>query len=69
MDIIKRDTILTFGKYKGKKICDLIYHDPGYIIWMSKNAFNVEKDLVNETCKYSDFISSGFEDEPQEWHW
>jgi hypothetical protein len=30
--------VLTFGQYKGTRVCDLLITDPGYLIWADKHV-------------------------------
>ncbi len=34
---LKKETVLTFGKYKGKCVDELLEKDPSYLEWMVKN--------------------------------
>lgn len=49
--VLHRNTILTFGKYKGVQVGDVVPRDPGYIRWLVESgAFEmgrqVEKDVI-----------------------
>jgi len=37
MELTKR-TVLSFGKYKGRSIDDILENDPSYLRWMLKNV-------------------------------
>lgn len=44
-DTIDREYILTFGKYKGSKLGDLLSENPSYLIWLHHNT---KLHLTNE---------------------
>jgi hypothetical protein len=50
--MLKLDTILTFGKHKGKKIEDIIKNNKDYILWLFENTdylFDVEIHNIIKT--------------------
>ncbi len=51
--IIDLDKELSFGKYFGRKVKDIIKEDPEYIKWMISNrkSFLVGKDVLDEIEK------------------
>lgn len=36
--ISDRETVLTFGKYKGESIADILATDPQYLVWLHDNS-------------------------------
>lgn len=40
------ESVIPFGKHKGKKLCQIIQFNPGYIIWLRKNTSYVISDDV-----------------------
>lgn len=58
MLVIDEFTVITFGKYKGKRIKDVIWEDPGYLHGMhmrynspsnvSKNKLRFDSRLLNQ---------------------
>ena len=51
------DSILTFGKYKGEKLADVMDDDPGYIVWLSENTDLVFEAGIVEACQEA--VTSG----------
>ena len=47
---------LTFGKYKGKTILQVIKEKPAYIVWCVRNIknFNIDNTLAKELCRQYD---------------
>ncbi len=45
------DSKMTFGKYKGKKIIDIVNEDPGYLAWVVMNVPNVKLNTVLQTLE------------------
>lgn len=44
------DTILDFGKHRGKTVEDVLADDPGWLLWALENAERFEVDvLVHDT--------------------
>lgn len=42
------DDVLTFGKYRGKTVAEVIGLNPGYILWLHDEAgFVVDGDIVD----------------------
>lgn len=39
--ILYKQTVLTFGKHKGKTIADVIACDPSYVVWLHDVCANV----------------------------
>ncbi len=48
MTIFKLDSNLTFGKYKGKTIQDVINDDPDYIAWAADTIewFDLDEEAI-----------------------
>lgn len=48
---------LTFGKYKGKTIQDILYDDPQYLVWLHQNTeHKLQSKTYNEAqLKIYDF--------------
>ena len=48
--ISDRNHVLTFGKYKGESIADLLETNPQYLIWLHENSdyFELSSDLFDE---------------------
>lgn len=47
MKTIFHDTILNFGKYKGKGTLDVLAEDPGYFLWLSESGtYNLDDDVM-----------------------
>lgn len=48
--ISDRNAILTFGKYKGESIADLMEVNPQYLIWLHENSdfFELDASLFEE---------------------
>lgn len=42
------ETILTFGKYEGKQVEDLLDDDPGYLFWLAENTPTIFNDEAYE---------------------
>lgn len=44
------DTVLTFGKYKGESIADIIECDPQYLVWLHNNSefFELSSSILDE---------------------
>ena len=44
------DSIIKFGKHKGKTICFILNEDPSYLVWASENikSFKLEQDILDE---------------------
>ena len=49
------DTILTFGKYRGRTVADIIEEDPAYLVWAHENVYwwHLE-DTLYDTLKEAD---------------
>lgn len=49
-EIVQYDTVIPFGKYKDRKVEDILIENPNYIIWANKNVktFNVSKETINK---------------------
>jgi hypothetical protein len=47
---LKKDYVLTFGKYKGKTLEFILHERPSYIIWLSENIANIkiDEDLLTD---------------------
>lgn len=44
--------VLSFGKYKGKTILQVLEKDPSYIIWLNDNKIlNIEEQIVEEAIE------------------
>ena len=37
-----KDLTLTFGKYKGRTLLEVVEFDPGYIIWLEDNVNTIQ---------------------------
>jgi hypothetical protein len=50
------DKVLTFGKFKGKTILQVIEENPAYIVWCIRNVknFTIDNNLSKELCKQYD---------------
>jgi hypothetical protein len=50
------DKVLTFGKFKGKTILQVIEENPAYIVWCIRNVknFTIDDNLSKELCKQYD---------------
>jgi hypothetical protein len=59
MKLIKKNSKLTFGKYKGLTVAEVIENDPSYILWLSRlKNYRVAKsvnDLAYAGTKASSF--------------
>lgn len=47
---LERASVISFGKYKGKTVQDVIEMNPGYLIWANENVsfFALSSPLLNE---------------------
>lgn len=52
--IIDRNTILTFGKYKGESIADILEVNPQYLCWLHETCdeFELDHKLLEEAETY-----------------
>jgi hypothetical protein len=43
-------TILPFGKYKGKAVEDILFFDPGWLVWAAENVkgFDLDEEIYEE---------------------
>lgn len=49
MKVYKMNSVLDFGKYKGKTIEQLLKEDKeNYLWWMYNSGFKLNKDIINE---------------------
>ena len=48
--ISDRETVLTFGKYKGESIADILEEDAQYLVWLHDNSdfFELDHILLDE---------------------
>lgn len=48
--ITDRNCVLTFGKYRGYSIADVIENEPQYAVWLHENlhSFELGADLLEE---------------------
>jgi hypothetical protein len=48
--ITDRNAVLTFGKYKGYSIADIMFDDPQYLSWLHNNSefFELGYELLEE---------------------
>jgi uncharacterized protein (DUF3820 family) len=53
------DHVMTFGKYKGEAIVDILDYDPNYLIWLHNNSEYFELDY-----KLLEIAEEGFTTEP-----
>lgn len=53
------DHVLTFGKYKGESIEDILETDPQYLIWLHNNSEYFELDY-----RLLEIAEEGFTTEP-----
>lgn len=57
------DQIMTFGKYKGKKVNWVAEHNPGYIVWLhDENVCEIDAELL-EAAIFDDAQNMP----PEEW--
>jgi hypothetical protein len=54
--VCSKDFVLTFGKYKGKKLEDIAEIDPYYVIWLSEDQILKIDDDFMEAVRSSDFV-------------
>src|SRR5690606_35467419 len=64
-------TVITFGKYKGLLLQDLLYHDIDYLIYIACNSYELRKEaqllyenhLKSEASKPKEYIitSQGYD--------
>lgn len=60
------DFIMPFGKYKDKKLVEILDESPSYIIWLSENnVVKVPDDILTMACH--DTMSPDFEDLHSDW--
>jgi DNA polymerase-3 subunit epsilon len=50
----KMEEIVNFGKYKGRKVAEVLLTDPGYYSWMMQGDFTLDtkRVLTNLKLKY-----------------
>ncbi len=55
-------TILTFGKYRGETIREVLDNDPQYLVWLHENSehFELGWELLEEASKPPQHTFSGF---------
>lgn len=62
---------LTFGKYNGQSLEDVLGEDPQYIVWLRNNTFvKIPKDILakaEETIAYDNAHQESFEDMFPDW--
>ena len=48
--ITDRNTVISFGKYKGESIADILEIDPQYLVWLHNNSsfFELGCELLEE---------------------
>lgn len=52
---IRHDTLLSFGKYEGSKISDVLNEDPGYILWLDETTdYIISNSLYEEAKEYKE---------------
>lgn len=46
------ESILNFGKYKGKSVHYILHNDPSYLVWANDNIewFKVSEGIYDEAC-------------------
>jgi uncharacterized protein (DUF3820 family) len=60
------DFVMPFGKYKGKRLVEILDESPSYIIWLSENdVVKVPDDILTMAC--NDTMSPDFEDLHSDW--
>ena len=60
------DHVMTFGKYKGKALVQILDESPSYIVWLAKNdVVKIPDDLIEMACH--DTIEPDFEDLHGDW--
>jgi len=60
------DYVMTFGKYKGKTLVQILDECPSYIVWLSENdVVKIPDDLLTMACH--DTMSPDFEDLHGDW--
>ncbi len=47
----KKEEIVNFGKYKGKKLAEVLLSDPGYYNWIMQNDFTLDTKRMLTTVK------------------
>lgn len=55
-------TVLTFGKYRGETIREVLDNDPQYLVWLHENSehFELGWELLEEASKPPQHTFSGF---------
>jgi len=51
--VFSRNAVVHFGKYKGKKVKQILDIDPSYLVW-AKNTipwFNLREDILNDAIE------------------
>ena len=60
------NNIMSFGKYKGKKLDEILTEDPSYIIWLDENKIiEVSEELLISAL--SNTMPPDFEDLHNDW--
>lgn len=44
--------VLTFGQYKGVRVCDLLITDPGYLVWADKHVGFFSLTMLDAIAAY-----------------
>jgi len=57
------DTPVDFGKHKGRTPREILYNDPGYIVWAKENTqrFECSEELLDQA--YEDSFTNKMHDE------
>lgn len=63
--LLTTESVLDFGKYKGKKVDFVAKNDPGYLVWMSENItrFVIEDEVLEAAIDDEMEKSSTYESE------
>lgn len=58
--ITDKNHVLTFGKYKGESIADILETNPQYLVWLHFNSefFELDASLLEEAEEYATTIES-----------
>ncbi len=57
--------VLTFGKYRGKTVGEVIDLNPGYILWLvDENVIEMPEDMYEGACE-----EDANQSPPEEFYW
>lgn len=66
--ISDRKHVLTFGKYQGDTIDDVLLDDPGYLVWLHNNTdFELNDVLLDAAEALPQHTFSGYSKRDEEW--